>query len=95
MSNGGGIIIICGTGGTPVTDKTIVVYDAPLSVAIKVDKTELISQVADANPSWSDDKVTRKVNQLAAKIERDYWGWGEELEDLGVTYHRHEPHAQP
>lgn len=95
MSNGGGIIIICGSGGSPVTDKIITVYDAAVSVAIKVDKTELIVQAQAANPTWSHEKVTRKVNQFAQRVERDYWSWGEELEELGVTYHRHEPHQQP
>lgn len=95
MSNGGGVIIICGTGGTPVTDKTIVVYDAPLSVALKADKTELIAAVEAANPTWSHAKASRKVNQLVNVIERDYWGWGEKLEELGVPYERHEPHSQP
>ena len=93
MSNGGGIIIVCGTGGTPVTDKTIVVYDAPLSVAIKIDKTALIAAL-EANGE-THEKATRKVNQFAQHVEHDYWQWGEALEELGIPYERHEPHSQP
>lgn len=93
MSNGGGVIIICGTAGEPVVDKTIVVYDAPLSVAIKIDKTALIAKLVSNGESLR--VAERKVNQFANDIERDYWGWGEHAERLGLTYHRHEPHAQP
>lgn len=93
MSNGGGIIIICGTGGTPVTDKTIDVYDAPLSVALKIDKDALIAQTEAAGRPHA--QAVRLVNQLVGRIEHDYWQWGEELERMGVEYERHEPHAQP
>ena len=93
MSNGGGVIIICGTGGEPVTDKTIVVYDAPLSVAIKIDKSALIAALEAQGDSH--EKATRKINQFVNDVERDYWQWGEALERLGIPYERHEPHAQP
>lgn len=94
MSNGGGVIIVCGTGGSPVTDKVITIYDAPLSVAIKIDKTALIADL-EHRPDWNHQKATLAINKLALRIERDYWGWGEELEDLSIPYERHEPHAQP
>ena len=93
MSNGGGVIIICGTGGLPVTDKTIVVYDAPVSIAIKIDKDEAIAALEAAGKSHAE--AQREVNQLVNKIERDYWKWGEIMERVGLPYERHEPHAQP
>lgn len=93
MSNGDDIIIICGTGGTPVTDKTIVVYDGPLSVAIKIDKPALEAQAVAAG--MDPGKAHRRVARLAQIIESDWWRWGEYMEDrLGVDYERHEPHAQ-
>ena len=92
MSNG--TVIICGTGGTPVTDKTIVVYDAPMSVAIKYDKTELTQQAIAAG--MDPVKAEREVVKLLLKIESDYWKWGEILEKkLCIDYTRHQPHAQP
>lgn len=93
MSNG--TTIICGTFGTPIVDKTIVVYDAPGSVAIKFDNHALEPFVAAAHPDWSADKVARKVAQFVARANRDYWEWGEEAEDLGIPYTRHAPHVQP
>lgn len=94
MSNGDDDIIICGTGGTPVTDKIITVYDAPLSVAIKIDKHALVLLAVAAG--MEADKATRRVDALARKIEADYYAWGDYLEDkLCVDYERHEPHVQP
>lgn len=93
MSNGGGVIIVCGTGGAELGDKTITVYDGDVSVAIKIDKTALIAQlVANGDSSLV---AQRKINQFVNEVERDYWLWGERLERLGIDYHRHEPHAQP
>jgi hypothetical protein len=92
MSNGGGIIIICGTGGAELGDKTITVYDGDVSVAIKVDKSALIATlVSQGVPQLV---AERKINQFANRVERDYWNWGEDLESLGIPYHRHEPHQQ-
>lgn len=95
MSGGGGIIIICGTFGTPITDKKIVVYDAPGSIAIKLDPDSLAPFVAAAHPEWSAEKVARKVARFLDHIDRSYEEWGEEAEDLGIPYTRHTPHAQP
>jgi hypothetical protein len=93
MSNGGGVIIVCGTGGGDTGDKAIVVFDGPLSVAIKIDKTALINQlIAKGQPL---QRATREINEFVLEVERDYWRWGEKLEDFGLEYHRHEPHAQP
>lgn len=93
MSNGGGIIVICGTAGLPVTDKTIEVYDAPLSVAIKIDKDALIAELEAGGMSHLIAQA--KVGLLAAAIESSYWAWGEIAERLGIPYERHAPHAQP
>ncbi len=93
MSNGGGIIIVCGTGGLPITDKTITVYDAPFSVAIKIDKTAIIAELEAQGQTH--ELATRHANQLANLVERDYWKWGEKMEDIGLPYTRHEPHSQP
>lgn len=91
MSNGDDIII-CGTGGSPVTDKTITVYDAPLSVAIKIDPPALIAQ-AVAN-GMNPNKAAKRVERLVQLIRSDWYGWGEFLEDkLGVDYERHTPHG--
>jgi hypothetical protein len=93
MSNGGGIIIICGTGGAELGDKTIVVYDGDVSVAIKIDKDALIAKLEENGDSHL--VASRKINQFVNAVERDYWSWGEHLERLGIAYERHEPHAQP
>lgn len=93
MSNGGGVIIICGTAGLPVTDKTVTIYDAPLSVAIKIDKDALIAELEAQGVSHLSAQV--KVGALAAAIEASYWTWGEIAERLGIPYERHAPHTQP
>lgn len=93
MSNGGGIIIICGTAGGTVTDKTITVYDAPLSVAIKIDKDQIIAELEAGGMSHLTAQV--KAGLFAAAIEHDYWKWGEMAERLGISYERHSPHPQP
>lgn len=92
MSNGGGVIIICGTGGAQLGDKTIVVYDGDMSVAVKIDKTALIASLEAAGVSHH--AASRRVNQFVNRVERDYWQWGEDLEEMGLEYHRHEPHQQ-
>lgn len=92
MSNGD-VIIICGTGGEPITDKTITVYDAPFSVAIKIDQAAL-EAVLEAG-GLSHEAAVRKINRFASMVEHDWWTWGEKLEDLGIPYERHTPHAQP
>lgn len=93
MSNGGGVIVICGTAGTPVVDKTIEVYDAPVSVAIKIDKDALIALLEAGGMSHL--VAQAKVGLFAATIEHSYWAWGEIAEKLGIHYERHTPHAQP
>lgn len=93
MSNGGGVIIICGTGGLPITDKQITVYDAPLSVAIKIDKDALVAELEGQGISHL--AATIKVGTLATAIESSYWAWGEIAEKLGIPYERHSPHSQP
>jgi hypothetical protein len=93
MSNGDDDIIICGTGGTPVTDKTIVVYDGPFSVAIKIDKHALEAQAiaGGMNPA----KVRKRLDRFVSMVERHWDEWGDFLEDkLCIEYERHEPHAQ-
>lgn len=94
MSNGDDdIIIICGTGGTPVTDKDITVYDGPFSVAIKIDKHALEAQaIAEGmNPA----KVRRRLAQFVRMVECDWDRWGDFLEErLCIEYTQHEPHAQ-
>lgn len=93
MSNGGGVIVICGTAGTPVTDKDITVFDAPLSVAIKIDKDALIALCEALGMSHV--VAQARVGLFAAAIEHDYWKWGELAERLGIPYERHAPHSQP
>lgn len=90
----GGTIIICGTFASPISDKTIVVYDAPGSVALKFDRAALEAVCAAANPSWDSAKVTRKVGRFLDRIDADYESWGDQAEDLGIPYTRHLPHAQ-
>lgn len=93
MSSGGGIII-CGTGGTPITDKTIVVYDAPFSVAIKIDKDALYLQSVAAGLSPS--QATNRIERLASMVEGDWGKWADFIEErLDLSYTRHTPHAQP
>ena len=91
MSNG--TIIICGSGGTPVVDKTIEVYDAPFSVAIKIDKTALAAQAVAAG--MDQQKAMREVAKFVLRVEKDWWSWGEYLEKkLCIEYTRHQPHPQ-
>lgn len=90
----GGTIIICGSGALPVTDKTIVVYDAPFSVAIKIDKQALYDQAVAGGLAPS--KAIERVERLAQKVEANWNDWAEFIEDkLGLPYTRHTPHAQP
>lgn len=85
--------IICGTGGAPVTDKTITVYDAPFSVAIKIDANELEAQSIAAG--MSPEKAKKRVDKFVAMVEKDWEAWGDFLEfKLCVYYERHEPHSQ-
>jgi hypothetical protein len=92
MSNG--TIIICGTGGTPVTDKTITVYDAPFSVAIKIDRHELEAQAVAAGMDPA--KVQKRLERFVSMVEGDWIKWGDFLEDrLCIDYERHVPHSQP
>lgn len=94
MSNGDDDIIICGTGGTPVTDKTITIYDAPFSVAIRTKKKELRAQAIAAG--MAPDKVDKRLARFVAMVQGDWDKWGEYLEDkLCIDYERHTPHAQP
>ena len=94
MSSGSDPIIICGTGGLPITDKTIVVYDAAFSVAIKLDKSNLYNQ-AVAN-GLEPSKATARVERLVQIVENDWSKWADFIEErLGVEYTRHTPHAQP
>lgn len=85
--------IICGSGGTPVTDKTITVYDAPFSVAIKIDENELEAQAIAAG--MDPTQVRKRLARFVAMIESDWHKWGDFLESrLCIDYERHEPHAQ-
>ena len=92
MSNGDDIII-CGSGGQPVTDKTITVYDAPVSIAIKIDKHALeLQSIAEG---MDPEKAARRVERFVKIVENDYYRWGEYLEDrLCIGYERHTPHPQ-
>lgn len=93
MSSGGDIII-CGSGGTPITDKVITVYDAPFSVAIKIDRQALYNLAVAAGMEPS--KVQARLDRFVTRVEADWDEWGDFLEEkLGITYTRHTPHAQP
>lgn len=94
MSDGGGIIIICGSGGEPITDKVITVYDAPFSVAIKIDRRALYDlAVAEG---MSPAKVQKRLERFIRMVEADWDKWGDFLEEkLCVEYTRHTPHEQP
>lgn len=85
--------IICGTGGTPVVDKQITVYDAPFSVAIKIDVNDLEAQALAAGMDL--EKVRKRLDKLVRRVERDWEDWAEFLEEkLCIDYTRHEPHPQ-
>lgn len=84
MSNG--TIIICGTGGQELGDKTIVVYDASvLSFAAKLD-THALEQYEGVS-----ERDAKRVKRL---LIHGYERVIEELEALGVPYVRHEPHPE-
>ncbi len=83
--------IICGSGGTPVTDKTITVYDAPFSVAIKIDVNELEAQAIAEG--MDPEKVRKRLAKFVSMVERHWDEWGDFLEErLCIEYTRHEPH---
>lgn len=85
--------IICGTGGTPVTDKTITVYDAPFSVAIKIDHQALEDQAIATG--MDADKVRKRVERLVRIVENDWEKWADFIEEkLCLEYTRHEPHPE-
>lgn len=85
--------IICGSGGTPVVDKTIVVYDAPFSVAIKIDVNALEAQSVAAGMDVT--KVRKRLDKFVSMVERHWDEWGDFLEErLCIEYTRHEPHEQ-
>lgn len=85
--------IICGTGGTPVTDKTITIYDAPFSVAIKIDSQSL-ENLAIAE-GMDPEKAHRRVRRFERLVKRHWHEWGDFLEDkLCIEYEQHEPHSQ-
>lgn len=87
-------IIICGTGGSPVTDKTITVYDAPLSVALKSSPHELAAQ-AVATGKLTQEQADTRVAHLVGMIEHDWNRWGDYVENhLHLPYERHTPHSQ-
>jgi hypothetical protein len=89
----GGTIIICGSGGTPVTDKAITVYDAPFSVAIKIDRQALYNQAIAAGMSPS--KAQKRLDRFVAMVENHWDEWGDFLEEkLCIEYERHEPHSE-
>lgn len=93
MSNGDDIII-CGTGGTPVTDKTITVYDAPFSVAIKIDRHAIEDQAVAAG--MDPQKAIKRTERFVEMVKGDWYKWADFLEDkLCVDYERHTPHSQP
>jgi hypothetical protein len=86
--------VICGTGGTPVTDKTITIYDAPFSVAIKIDRKALYNLAIAEGMSPS--KVMKRLDRFVRMVEGDWDNWGDFLEDkLCIEYTRHTPHQQP
>ena len=85
--------IICGSGGTPITDKTITVYDAPFSVAIKIDVNEIEAQAIAAG--MKPEKVRKRLDRFVSMVERHWDEWGDFLEDkLCIEYERHTPHQQ-
>ena len=85
--------VICGTGGTPAGEKTIVVYDGPLSVAIKWDKLALYNEsVAKGMPP---SKVQKRIERLVRMIESDWDKWADFVEEkLCLEYTRHTPHPE-
>ena len=94
MSSDDDTTVICGSGGTPITDKTITVYDAPFSVAIKIDRQALYNLAVAEGMSPS--KVQKRLERFIRLVEADWDSWGDFLEDkLCIEYTRHEPHSQP
>ena len=75
-----------------MVDKTIVVYDAPFSVAIKIDLHALEAQAIAAG--MSQGKVLKRLDRFAKMVEADWDKWGDYLEErLCIDYTRHEPHS--
>ena len=94
MSNGDDDIIICGTGGQPVTDKTITIYDAPFAVAIRIKRHALRDEAIAKGMDL--EKVAKRLERFVQMVEADWDKWGDFLEEkLCIDYTRHTPHAQP
>lgn len=84
MSNG--TTIICGTAGDPLPDATIQIYRGTvMDVALRIDVTKLA-----AYPGVG-DHLAGKFRRM---VERSYEQWQEWLEEHGVPYTEHPPHAQ-
>lgn len=84
--------IICGSAGAPAVDKVITVYDAPFSVAIKVDVNAL--EAAAIAAGMSPAQARRRADRFLRLVEADWYRWGDYLEEkLCLEYTRHEPHA--
>lgn len=84
MSGGGGVIIICSSGGVELGDKPIVVYDGSVfSLGIKID-----TDAMQTYPGVSH----RDADRFRKMVERDYEKWHDELTRLGIPNVEHEPH---
>ena len=72
----------------------ITVYDAPFSVAIKIDRQALYNLAVAEGMAPS--KVQRRLERFIKQVENDWYNWGDYLEErLCIEYTRHQPHEQP
>jgi len=95
MSSGSDPIIVCGTAAQdgPAPDKTIVVFDGPISIAEKCDRPAVAAYLESKGVSHM--VALMKANVAGQLLELHYKLYSEELERLGIPYTRHTPHVQP
>lgn len=87
MSNGGGVIIICGTAGEVLGDVTITMYKGSVAgIALAYDP-----HAASLYPGVTDKDLKR----IKRAIENAYASINDAFEDAGIPYTKHDPHPQP
>jgi hypothetical protein len=85
--------IECGGGGAVLGEKEIKIWDHEfLNVANHLKHDELVARLV--HDGKSQQRAEHIVHKLGERIHRDIEAWYERLEDLGIDYHYHQPHAE-
>jgi hypothetical protein len=85
--------IECGGAGELLGEKEITIYDhAILNVANHLKHDAMVAYLV-AN-GMAEAKAEKKAERLGKMMANDAHRWYDFLEDLGIDYEYHEPHAQ-